>query len=138
MELSLIHICWLSAVCLFSPKTLFHLIGTIANVPIACHVPNFCSLTEVIELVGIIDVYKRQRLKILSKVSFWLTRTFVLPSLFSIPTLMSLMTATPGQMCIRDRTYTVAGGTDLIYSYKNAKSANNYGVELDIRKNRCV
>ena len=32
-------------------------------------------------------------------------------------------------------TYTVAGGTDLIYSYKNAKSANNYGVELDIRKN---
>lgn len=31
--------------------------------------------------------------------------------------------------------YTVAGGTDLIYSYKNAKSANNYGVELDIRKN---
>lgn len=32
-------------------------------------------------------------------------------------------------------TYTVAGGTDLIYSYKNAESANNYGVELDIRKN---
>lgn len=32
-------------------------------------------------------------------------------------------------------TYTVAGGTDLIYSYKNAKSANNYGMELDIRKN---
>lgn len=32
-------------------------------------------------------------------------------------------------------TYTVSGGTDLIYSYKNAKSANNYGVELDIRKN---
>ena len=32
-------------------------------------------------------------------------------------------------------TYTVAGGTDLIYSYKNAKSANNFGVELDIRKN---
>ena len=32
-------------------------------------------------------------------------------------------------------TYTVAGGTDLIYFYKNAKSANNYGVELDIRKN---
>ena len=31
-------------------------------------------------------------------------------------------------------TYTVAGGTDLIYSYKNAKSANNYGMELDIRK----
>ena len=23
----------------------------------------------------------------------------------------------------------------MIYSYKNAKSANNYGVELDIRKN---
>ena len=32
-------------------------------------------------------------------------------------------------------TYTVAGGTDLIYSYKNAKSASNYGIELDIRKN---
>ncbi len=31
-------------------------------------------------------------------------------------------------------TYTVAGGTDLVYSYKNAKSANNYGLELDIRK----
>ena len=31
-------------------------------------------------------------------------------------------------------TYTVAGGTDLIYSYKNAKSANNYGVEVDVRK----
>ena len=31
-------------------------------------------------------------------------------------------------------TYTVAGGTDLIYSYKNALSANNYGIELDIRK----
>ena len=31
-------------------------------------------------------------------------------------------------------TYTVAGGTNLIYSYKNAKSAANYGVELDIRK----
>ena len=31
-------------------------------------------------------------------------------------------------------TYTVAGGTDLIYSYKNARSANNYGIELDIRK----
>mgnify|MGYP003761585183 CR=1 FL=1 len=31
-------------------------------------------------------------------------------------------------------TYTVAGGTDLVYSYKNALSANNYGVELDIRK----
>ncbi len=32
-------------------------------------------------------------------------------------------------------TYTVAGGTDLIYSYMNAKGANNYGVELDVRKN---
>ena len=31
-------------------------------------------------------------------------------------------------------TYTVAGGTDLIYSYKNAMSANNVGLELDIRK----
>jgi TonB-dependent receptor len=31
-------------------------------------------------------------------------------------------------------TYTVAGGTDLIYSYKNAASANNVGLELDIRK----
>ena len=31
-------------------------------------------------------------------------------------------------------TYTVAGGTNLIYSYENALSANNYGVELDIRK----
>ena len=31
-------------------------------------------------------------------------------------------------------TYTVAGGTNLIYSYKNAKSAANYGLELDIRK----
>ena len=31
-------------------------------------------------------------------------------------------------------TYTVSGGTDLIYSYKNAQSANSYGVELDIRK----
>jgi outer membrane receptor protein involved in Fe transport len=31
-------------------------------------------------------------------------------------------------------TYTVAGGTDLIYSYKNAQSANNYGLELDVRK----
>lgn len=31
-------------------------------------------------------------------------------------------------------TYTVAGGTDLIYSYKNARSADNYGLELDIRK----
>ncbi|MGM9802771.1 MAG: TonB-dependent receptor domain-containing protein [Muribaculaceae bacterium] len=32
-------------------------------------------------------------------------------------------------------TYTVAGGTDLIYSYKNARSATSYGVELDVRKN---
>lgn len=31
-------------------------------------------------------------------------------------------------------TYTVTGGTDYIYSYKNAKSANNYGIELDIKK----
>lgn len=32
-------------------------------------------------------------------------------------------------------TYTVAGGTDLIYSYINARGADNYGVEVDIRKN---
>lgn len=32
-------------------------------------------------------------------------------------------------------TYTVAGGTDLIYSFINALGANNYGVEVDIRKN---
>lgn len=32
-------------------------------------------------------------------------------------------------------TYTVAGGTDLIYSFVNAEGANNYGIELDIRKN---
>lgn len=31
--------------------------------------------------------------------------------------------------------YTVAGGTDLIYSYKNAQSANAIGLELDVRKN---
>lgn len=31
-------------------------------------------------------------------------------------------------------TYTVAGGTSLIYSYENAQSADNFGVELDIRK----
>lgn len=31
-------------------------------------------------------------------------------------------------------TYTVAGGTDLIYSFVNAKGADNYGIELDIRK----
>ncbi len=30
--------------------------------------------------------------------------------------------------------YTVSGGTDLIYSYRNAKSAKNYGVEVEIRK----
>lgn len=32
-------------------------------------------------------------------------------------------------------TYTVSGGTDLTYSYANAQSANNYGIEVDIRKN---
>ena len=32
-------------------------------------------------------------------------------------------------------TYTVAGGTDLIYSFVNARGANNYGVEVDVRKN---
>lgn len=32
-------------------------------------------------------------------------------------------------------TYTVAGGTDLVYSYMNAKGAGNYGIEVDIRKN---
>ena len=32
-------------------------------------------------------------------------------------------------------TYTVAGGTDLIYSYINAKGTDNYGIEIDIRKN---
>ena len=31
-------------------------------------------------------------------------------------------------------TYTVAGGTDLVYSYFNAEGADNYGIELDIRK----
>ena len=31
-------------------------------------------------------------------------------------------------------TYTVAGGTGLIYSYENAEQADNYGIELDIRK----
>ena len=30
--------------------------------------------------------------------------------------------------------YTMAGGTNVIYSYKNAKAANNYGIEVDIRK----
>ena len=28
----------------------------------------------------------------------------------------------------------MAGGTDLIYSYMNAEGANNYGVELEVRK----
>ena len=32
-------------------------------------------------------------------------------------------------------TYTVQGGTDLTYSYKNAKVARNYGVEIEARKN---
>lgn len=32
-------------------------------------------------------------------------------------------------------TYTMSGGTDPIYSYVNAKGANNYGIEVDIRKN---
>lgn len=32
-------------------------------------------------------------------------------------------------------TYTVQGGTDLTYSYKNAKAARNYGVEIEARKN---
>ncbi len=31
-------------------------------------------------------------------------------------------------------TYTVAGGTSLVYSYENAKSADNVGVELEVRK----
>ena len=31
-------------------------------------------------------------------------------------------------------TYTVNGGTDLTYSYQNARSADNYGIELDFRK----
>ena len=31
-------------------------------------------------------------------------------------------------------TYTVAGGTSLIYSYENALKADNFGLELDIRK----
>ncbi|MCI6252197.1 MAG: TonB-dependent receptor [Bacteroidales bacterium] len=31
-------------------------------------------------------------------------------------------------------TYTVAGGTDLVYSYLNAEGADNYGIEADIRK----
>ena len=32
-------------------------------------------------------------------------------------------------------TYTVQGGTDLTYSYKNAVAARNYGVEIELRKN---
>ena len=32
-------------------------------------------------------------------------------------------------------TYTVAGGTDLIYSFMNARGADNYGIEVDLRKN---
>ena len=32
-------------------------------------------------------------------------------------------------------TYTMSGGTDPIYSYINAKGADNYGIEVDIRKN---
>lgn len=32
-------------------------------------------------------------------------------------------------------TYTVAGGTDLIYSFVNARGADNVGVEVDVRKN---
>ena len=31
-------------------------------------------------------------------------------------------------------TYTVTGGTGLVYSYKNAQNANTYGLELDVRK----
>lgn len=31
-------------------------------------------------------------------------------------------------------TYTVAGGTDLIYSFVNAHGADNYGIEIDLRK----
>ncbi len=31
-------------------------------------------------------------------------------------------------------TYTVAGGTDLIYSFINALGADNYGIEVDLRK----
>lgn len=32
-------------------------------------------------------------------------------------------------------TYTVQGGTDLTYSYKNAVAARNYGIEIEVRKN---
>ncbi|MDR0988604.1 MAG: TonB-dependent receptor [Prevotellaceae bacterium] len=31
-------------------------------------------------------------------------------------------------------TYTMSGGTDPVYSYVNAEGANNYGIELDVRK----
>lgn len=31
-------------------------------------------------------------------------------------------------------TYTMAGGTDMVYSFQNAQSADNLGLELDIRK----
>lgn len=31
-------------------------------------------------------------------------------------------------------TYTVTGGTDIVYSYLNAESAKTYGIELEIRK----
>ncbi len=31
-------------------------------------------------------------------------------------------------------TYTMAGGTDVVYSYKNARAARNVGIEVDIRK----
>lgn len=30
--------------------------------------------------------------------------------------------------------YTMSGGTDVIYSYQNAKSADNFGLELDVKK----
>lgn len=32
-------------------------------------------------------------------------------------------------------TYTMSGGTDPVYSYVNAKGADNYGIEVDVRKN---
>lgn len=32
-------------------------------------------------------------------------------------------------------TYTMTGGTDPVYSYVNAEGADNYGIEVDIRKN---
>lgn len=32
-------------------------------------------------------------------------------------------------------TYTVTGGTDMVYSYRNADSAMSYGLEVDIKKN---